>query len=281
MGDEPELFIVDPSDWPGAEEWRERRERERTTARARYLELMTAEVELLGGVDDPGGLAQRLSDVLFVHHDEDGHECPCSCHPHLPSSDLHDFGFACSCGLSAEERRERFAEWRASMDAYWESSEGRAESARREAEDAELAVWIADHPGVEVTSHGGLAPEQWYGSVDGHCFYFRERHDEWRIELDLRPSGRFARVWVGGDLDDEDATEPRELEVGDVIAEGTTNAPGYGQTPAERAAFIVAAVRDHLRRVECALHTTGWTDLGRRLGGEAAFCPACGTKMTS
>ena len=117
VGDEPELFIVDPSDWPGAEEWRERRERERTTARVRYLELMTAEVELLGGVEDPGGLAQRLFDVLFVHHDEDGHECACSCHPHLPSSDLHDFGFACNCGLDPEERRERFAAWRASVDA--------------------------------------------------------------------------------------------------------------------------------------------------------------------
>lgn len=221
MGDEPELFIVDPSDWPGAEEWRERHEREKATARARYLQLVTAEVELLGGVPDPIGFAERLFAGLFVHRDEDGHECACSCHPHLPTSDHHDFGFACNCGLSPEERRERFTAWRASMDAYWESDEGRAETARREAEEAELAVWVADHQGVEVTSHGGLAPEQWYGSVDGHRFYFRERHDEWRIELDLRPSGRFARVWVGGDLDDEDATEQRELEIGDVIADGT------------------------------------------------------------
>lgn len=35
-------------------------------------------------------------------------------------------------------------------------------------------------------------PEEWHGEVDGHSFYFRERHDEWRIVLDLRPSGRFS-----------------------------------------------------------------------------------------
>lgn len=279
MGDEPDLYIVDPSDWPGAEEWRERHEREQATARARYLALVTAEVELLGGVHDPVGLAERLFEVLFVHRYDDGHECACSCHPQLPTSDHHDFGFSCNCGLSPEERRERFAAWRADMDAYWESAEGRAETARREAEEAELAVWVADHAGVEVTSHGGLAPEQWYGSVDGHRFYFRERHDEWRIELDLRPSGRFARVWVGGDLDDEDATEQRELETGDVIADGTTNAPGYGRTPSERAAFIVTTIRDHLRRTGCQVHTSGWDDVNRQLGVEATFCPGCGTRM--
>ena len=279
MGDEPELYIVDPSDWPGAKEWRERHEREKATARARYLALVTAEVELLGGVHDPVGFAERLFEVLFVHRYDDGHECACSCHPQLPTSDHHDFGFSCNCGLSPEERRERFAALRADMDAYWESAEGRAETARREAEEAELAVWVADHAGVEVTWHGGLAPEQWYGSVDGHRFYFRERHDEWRIELDLRPSGRFARVWVGGDLDDEDATEQRELETGDVIADGTTNAPGYGRTPSERAAFIVTTIRDHLRRTGCQVHTSGWDDVNRQLGVEATFCPGCGTRM--
>jgi hypothetical protein len=45
-----------------------------------------------------------------------------------------------------------------------------------------------------VHSHGGLTPEEWRGEVDGHSFYFRERHDEWRIEVDLRPSGRFIRA---------------------------------------------------------------------------------------
>ena len=67
---------------------------------------------------------------------------------------------------------------------------------------------------------GGFAPEQWYGSVDGHRFSFRERHDEWRIELDLRPSGRFARVWVGGDLDDEDARSSRKQMLWWVLSAG-------------------------------------------------------------
>ena len=279
MDDEPELFIVDPSDWPGATEWRERHEREKAVARARYLALVTAEVELLGDVQDPAGFAERLFEVLFVRRYEDGHECACSCHPHLPTSDHHDFGFACNCGLSPAERRERSATWRADLDAYWESAEGRAETARREAEEAELAVWVADHPGVEVSSHGGFAPEQWYGSVDGHRFYFRERHDEWRIELDLRPSGRFARVWVGGDLDGEAATGRRSLEFCGGIADGTTNAPDYGRTPTERAEFIVTMIRDHLRRIECQLHANGQLDLARQLGADPNFCPACGTKL--
>ena len=44
-----------------------------------------------------------------------------------------------------------------------------------------------------------MAPEQWRGEVDGHTFYFRERNDEWRIELDLQPSCRIIRALVGTD----------------------------------------------------------------------------------
>ncbi len=279
MDDEPELYIVDPSAWPGAAEWREKHERQKATARARYLELVAAEFEVLGASEDPARSAASLFDLLFVHRHDDGHECACGCHPRLPSSDLHDFGFACPCGLTPEERRARFDEWRAGMDAYWESPEGRTETARHEAEEAELAAWIADHPGVEVTSHGGFAPEQWSGTVDGHRFYFRERHDQWRIELDLRPSGRFANALVGTDDDGAMVTEPRELEEGDVIAEGTTGDALHGQTPTERAGFIVAVIRDHLRRAACIVHTLGREDLVRRLGGEATFCPTCGTRL--
>lgn len=41
------------------------------------------------------------------------------------------------------------------------------------------------------------------GLVDGHAFYFRERHGFWQIELDLQPSGHFANrlVEVGDDGD--------------------------------------------------------------------------------
>lgn len=279
MEDEPELYIVDPSQWPGAAEWREAHDRQKAVARARYLELIAAGVELLGAVEDPAHWAGSLFELLFVHRHGDGHECACSCHPRLPTSDLHDFGFACPCSLTPEERRASFERWRAEIDAYWESPEGSAATAQRAAEDAELAVWIADHPGVEVTSHGGFAPEQWYGTVDGHRFYFRERHDQWRIELDLRPAGRFANALIGTDDDGEMVTESRELEEGDVIAEGTTGDALYGQTPTERAVFIVAVIRDHLRRAACVVHTSGRQDLVRRLGEEATFCPACGTRL--
>ncbi len=80
---------------------------------------------------------------------------------------------------------------------------------------------------MTVSSHGGFAPEQWKGTVDGHSFYFRERHDQWRIELDLRPSGRFANAYRGTDTVGEMLLEPVELDDGDVIAEGTTGADGY------------------------------------------------------
>lgn len=218
-------------------------------------------------------------DLLFVHRYRDGHECGCSCHPQLPTSDLHDFGFACPCALTADERRAGYERWQADMDAFWDSPEGRAETARHAAEDAELAAWVADRPGVEVRSHGGMAPEQWRGTVDGHSFYFRERHDLWRIEIDLRPSGRFANALIGTDDDGEMVTEPRELEEGDVVAEGTTTDDRYGQTPVERAEYIVTAIRDHLRRVTCPVHTARRRDLQLQFGQEARFCPACGTRL--
>jgi hypothetical protein len=38
---------------------------------------------------------------------------------------------------------------------------------------------------------------QWEGTVDGHSFYFRERHGAWYIELVLAPNARFANRVVG------------------------------------------------------------------------------------
>ena len=165
MDDEPELYIIDPSGRPGAAEWREDHERQKAAARARYLELVVAEIELLGAVEDPALLTDSLFALLFVHRYRDDHECSCSCHPRLPTSDLHDFGFACPCGFTADERRASFERSQAEVDAYWDSTEGQAATARREAEEAELATWIADQPGVGVASHasstrqaGGIWP---------------------------------------------------------------------------------------------------------------------------
>lgn len=107
---------------------------------------------------------------------------------------------------------------------------------------------------MTVTEFGGFAPEPWRGSVDGHTFYFRERHDQWRIELDLRPTGRFHKVFKGGDFDDDSSFELAESLEGDVIAEGTTG-PFNG---ARRAACTSERVerQNELRRPSAFLALT-------------------------
>ncbi len=129
-------------------------------------------------------------------------------------------------------------------------------------------------PGSPSPSHGGLAPEQWRGTVDGHSFYFRERHDHWRIELDLAPSGRFVEVWTGND--DANARKFKEIDEGEVIAEGTTAVAGYGETPLERARFIVDQIRTNLRRRRCTVHNTEHDALELLLGRPLEWCPVCG-----
>ena len=93
------------------------------------------------------------------------------------------------------------------------------------------------------------------------------------------PSGRFAQVWRGDDPTDKAALEPVELDEGEVIAEGTTAAAGYGETPLERARFLVDTIRTHLRRRGCTTHTARRAELEQLLGGPAAWCPACGQRM--
>jgi hypothetical protein len=165
-------------------------------------------------------------DALTLWRDvESGEPCACSCHPRLPESDFHDYGFGCVCARTAEDRRRALDKWRNDIEA-----------------------WLATQRGVVVHGHGGFAPEQWRGKVDGHTFYFRERGDVWRIEPDMRPSGRFARAFVGTQVDGEARYEERELDEGDVIACGTTDVDGYGTTPVERARFIVDTIRVPLAR---------------------------------
>jgi len=226
-----------------------------------------------------GVAAQDAPRKILVTPREGGGACACSCHPQLPTSDLHGYGTTCSCQLTAQERSRRGQQWRAEVNAYWESVGGAQQRARQRAEEDEVAAWLAGEPDVVITSYGGLAPEQWWGSVDGHSFYFRERHDCWRIELDLRPSGRYVSTWRGGDLSEEASYEPREIEEGDVIAEGVVDVAGYGSTPVQRAAFIVDTVRNYLRRQECSLHTTGLADLEQRLRQRPLWCPECGIRV--
>jgi hypothetical protein len=117
------------------------------------------------------------------------------------------------------------------------------------------------------------------GEFDGHTFYFRERHGEWRIELDHRPTGRFARSFLLNDTDSEAGYEERELEEGDVIAHGATDVDGYGATSIERARFIVDTIRMHLARQTCKLHTQDLSSIEALLGREVRWCPACGTRI--
>jgi hypothetical protein len=280
MFEEPEIHIIDFSGG-ASEDYRAERERQKVEARQRYLARV--EMALIGlGLDAEQAPAwgEALLDCLFKVAPVDGGDpCSCSCHPRLPDGDFHDYGFGCVCQKSAAERRKWWQEWEAERKAYWSSPEGLEEQARRQTEEDDLVSWLAGEPGVVVTSYGGMCPEQWWGSVEGRKFYFRERHDHWRIEFDLRPSGRFSKVWKGGDLDDEDSFERREIEEGDVIAEGVVGVPGYGQTPRGRAQFIVRAIRDHLERTNCVIHAGGRADLEGRLGVGVSWCPACGDRL--
>ena len=258
MFEEPELHVVgfpppDPS-------WQEEREQQRVSALARctgLLSLGLVELGLPAGTASSWGevLAQTLFTVTDV---ENGEPCSCSCHPQLPSVDAHE-GETCRCQQSAEERDRSHREWLAAWEAGAESPEALAALAERQAEEDEVAAWLAGEPDVVVTSFGGLAPELWEGSVDGRSFFFRERHGLWRIELDLRPSGRSVSRWTGGDLDDDSSFEPVELDSGDVVAEGVAGCEGYGSRPVERGQHIVRTVREHVAGPPASGTAATWT----------------------
>jgi hypothetical protein len=281
VGEEPEIYVFDFSDAPGAAEARERIERARTEARQRYRDHLAAVFDL-HGTPDPAALVDVALDALTAwRYVDSGERCRCSCHPRLPESDFHDYGFGCICVQAPEDRRRAFDAWRSDIRAFWRSPERQQIRAAERAAEAELEAWLTAQRGVVVHSHGGLAPEQWRGEVDGRTFYFCERHHEWRIELNLRPSGRFARALVGTDSDGEARYEARELDEGDVIAHGTTAVDGYGSTPVERAKFIVDTIRVHLSREACTLHVHDLSSIEPLLGREVRWCPSCGTRLST
>lgn len=144
-----------------------------------------------------------------------------------------------------------FREFLDDVNEFWQTPEGQRLQAARHAEEADLQAWLAYQPAVVVHDHGGYAPEQWKGEVDGHSFSFRERDTEWDIEIDLRPSGSM-RVVDG--THDDGTTRYRQHQIieGDVIAFGTIAAEGYGANPRKRAEFITTTIRDHLRRKQVA-----------------------------
>lgn len=276
--DEAPIYVIEFS---GSEERRAERDRQRIRGRGLYRDGLIKVLADLGlPAPDNAAAAERIIDHLFVIRGAAGAEaCGCSCHPRLPETEFHGYGFDCPCRLSDEERRASWDRWVVEMEAHRQSPEGVAHAAAMRAEEDELVGWLVGHPDVVVTSHGGWAPEQWRGSVSGHSFYFRERHDDWRIECDLQPSGRFVRAWRGGDFDDDSSFELTELTEGRVIAEGTVNAPGYGRTATERIAFIVGIIGDHLRRQQCQVHTVELAELEWRFERPVRWCPACGFEL--
>lgn len=279
--DEPEVYLLDFSNTPGAAEYRERLARVRAQSRRRYRSYLATVLDASGVPDDPEELAALAIDTLttWTQLGTDD-ECHCSCHPRLPDGDFHDFGFGCPCSKTAEDRRRSWEKFSAERDAFWASEEGQRIAARREAEEAELQAAIAADPAITVSSAGGMAPEQWRGEVDGHSFYFRERHDHWRIDLDLRPTGHFVKALVTND-DGEVVTEDRETDEGDMIASGDTSVENYGATPAQRLAFIAGTIRTYLARQGCQVHTTERADLELLFGRPLTFCPACGSQLES
>ena len=207
-----------------------RRDAERARVRGRYLALLTDRVGLVETT------AELVVAAIFDHVEYDGRTCCCGCHPQL--SRLHDDGMDCPCGWDDGRRageRVRRAHW-------WENPAFDELRAHHEAEEAAIAECVAGQIGVEASRTTSYAPEQWEGTVGGHTFYFRERHGEWQLELDIEPSGRYANRLVDVGDDGVPRTEPVEMEEGDVIARGLDT--DLGATPTDHLAFVVRAVRD-------------------------------------
>lgn len=248
-------------------------------ARQRYHAHLVAAFGARGFADGDG-LADVALDALTEWRDVDtGEVCRCSCHPHLPTNNRHDFGFDCLCTKTRAERKRVFDSFRSDIKTFWNSPEGQAITAANRAEKADLDEWVAAQPDVTMHSDSDFGPESWHGEVAGHRFYFRERWGEWHIELDLRPSGRYVQSVVAVEATGGPRIEPRETEVGDVIARGDTTEDGYGTTRRERAQFIVGKIRQHLVRASCALHTGDLLAVEAILGDKVRWCPACGTSV--
>lgn len=260
---------------PTGQERRERIALARAHARSLHRNRLTAMLAARQ-IDDPADVAEAVMQVLFGWSDiTTGKPCRCSCHPQLPSGELHEFGASCGCTRTPEQRRAARQEWLDDVAAFWRTPAGQRLHAGKEAAEAALRGWLAQHPGVIVHSHGGWAPEQWTGEVDGRRFYFRERHGDWHIEIDPHPStGAVSAAGTSGTAGDT------VVAPGEVIATGTVDMPGYGDTAVQRARFIVTTIRDHLRRQTCT-HRGADRDAPHTVAADARprWCPECGARL--
>jgi hypothetical protein len=188
-------------------------------------------------------VADQVTSVVFDHVDQSGRRCPCGCHPRLDA--FHDGGWDCPCTWDEQCRERERKSWAELLDdpVYDEFRE------EHDAEQAVIAAWLAAQVEVTARRMSSFGPEQWEGVIDGHSFYFRERHGQWRIEIDLQPTGEFANRLVGVE-DGEAVTEPVPTERGEVIAEGLDTE--LGSTSVEHLAHIVRTVRRHLGQEQCA-----------------------------
>lgn len=155
----PSLIVVDDDALlPTAAEYQERRERARVQARSRYRDHLTGVLSGCG-VDDAAAVADVVLDALTEwRYIDSGERCVCSCHPRLPDSDRHDYGFDCGCTRTRDQRRESFQQVLNAIRELWQSPDGEQTRAANEAAEAELHDWLTQHPGVVVHSHGGGRP---------------------------------------------------------------------------------------------------------------------------
>lgn len=267
----------------GREPWalyRDRLERAQAVARSRYRDHLTAALAR-HHVADPAALADVALDALTRRrYSDSGAQCRCSCHPRLPDSDLHDYGFDCPCTHSAEHRRRVLQTWRADVQAFWESEEGTQIAAAERAADNELGAWLATQHGVQMRRLCDVAPEHWSGNVDGHRFDFRERHGQWDIEIEERP-GEQSLQGTGNTVAGATTSDAEHgFSTGDVIACGTIADAGYGTMPVERARFIVDTIRIHLTRRTCSHHLDRLASLESLLGTSIYWCPNCGRRLS-
>ncbi|MEV6768152.1 hypothetical protein AB0N05_05905 [Nocardia sp. NPDC051030] len=250
-----DLFLVEFGD----DEERARRRAEEAGEHARRRQRYAEHLACEAGIDS--ATAERVIDVLFRPAARGDEPCQCGCHPRLSS--MHGDGLDCPCSWSEERRIAQHRNW---LD-RWHNSEA-AEELRRahEQEEAQIREWLAGQADVVAERTTSMAPEQWHGDVDGHSFYFRERHGNWRIELDLRDTGHFTQRIIDFSDSSEPITEQVALTEGNVIAEGIDTQ--LGETPVEHIDFIVRTIRDHLWQQRCD-HA-----------GSLFYCPKCGERAS-
>jgi hypothetical protein len=246
----PYIFRFDEAD---REERRRALEVEHEHLQERYRQHLVT----VTGLDSE--MAGRVIAALFDHRDRTGGRCLCGCHPRLSSD--HGDGFDCRCTWNDERIELERARW----EAFWKSPGASKLSARHEAEERDIASWLAWQPGVEARRLTSYAPEQWEGTVDGHSFFFRERHGEWRLDLDPRPTGETLERLVDVADDGELLTEHVPAMQGKVVAEGLESQ--LGESPVDHLAFIVVRVREYLRGEAC------------RHEGARLYCPECGRRV--